>query len=77
MKTLYKPPPSNKSLRKNKTKTTTRTKQARKNKTGVVVKKKFGTRMPKPLPHSYIYIEGLEFSFLLVRSGRKTDGGVP
>ncbi|AIM31901.1 phage protein [Bacillus thuringiensis serovar kurstaki str. YBT-1520] len=39
----YKPLPSNKSLRKNKTKQTktkTRTKQARKNETGVVVVKK-------------------------------------
>jgi hypothetical protein len=51
----------------------------RKNKTGVVVVvvKKFGTRMPKPFAHSYIYIEGLEFSFLLVKSGGETDGGVP
>lgn len=27
--------------------------------------------MPKPLPHSYIYIEGLEFSYLLAKSGGK------
>ncbi|WP_257206367.1 hypothetical protein [Bacillus cereus] len=49
----------------------------RKNKTGVVVVKKIGNRMPKPFTHSYIYIEGLEFSFLLVKSGRETDGSVP
>ncbi|MGS0415890.1 hypothetical protein ACU80K_14490 [Bacillus mycoides] len=78
-KAPYKHLPSNKSLRKrkNKNKNNYKNKKARKNKTGVVVVKKFEIRMPKPLPHSYIYIEGLEFSYLLVKSGRETDGGVP
>lgn len=32
--------------------------------------------MPKPFAHSYIYIEGLEFSYLLIKGGGKTYGGV-
>ncbi|OOQ99681.1 hypothetical protein BW899_16515 [Bacillus mycoides] len=54
-KAPYKHLPSNKSLRKNKTKTTTRTKQARKNKTGVVVVKKIWNSNAKIKP-SFLYV---------------------
>ena len=59
----YKPLPSNKSLRKTiQNKTTTRTKSA-KNKSVVVVVKKFEIQMQKSSPHSYMYIEELKSAF--------------